>query len=187
PGGHEIAPASHVEHQAPFGAALHADTTRAGPNQSAAFSGVERGERHETRVVSKAIRIFEAAFGAPPKRRPERVMCEIDDAGRRKDVAPRKEDNSRMAQPPDSSRDAGPGRRAPRGAWAKSKAAPCAASLPAREVPRAPAAAIPPRGIAARHGPAWSRRTTSPTRDRSARPAERASPALRRRGQCRCR
>ncbi len=85
-GGREVAPASHLQHQAPFGAALRADAARTGADHGAALRGIERGEHHETRVVGKAIRIFEAEFVTPLERRAERISCEIDDAGRRKDL-----------------------------------------------------------------------------------------------------
>jgi len=55
---------------------------------AAALGGVERAEHDETRVVREAIRIFEAVFVAPLERRAERVICEVDGAGRRKDLPP---------------------------------------------------------------------------------------------------
>src|SRR5262249_37047913 len=87
-GGGYVAPAPHVEHEAPCDAPLCLDAAGAGADYGAALGGVERAEHDETRVVREAIRIFEAVLVAPLERRAERVICEVDGSGRRKDLPP---------------------------------------------------------------------------------------------------
>src|SRR5262249_55995170 len=76
------------EEGGPRGGPLCLDAAGAGADYRAALGGVERAEYDETRVVRETIRIFEAVFVAPPERRAERVICEVDGAGRRKDLPP---------------------------------------------------------------------------------------------------
>src|SRR5262249_57807891 len=48
----------------------------------------ERAEGEETRVVGEVMRIFEGVFVAPLEWHAERVVCEVDGGGRRKDLSP---------------------------------------------------------------------------------------------------
>jgi hypothetical protein len=58
----EIATAPGLEHEAPHGAALRSDATRAGADHGPPLGGIDGGEHHQARVIGKAIRIFEAAL-----------------------------------------------------------------------------------------------------------------------------
>ena len=87
-GGCDVAPAAHVEHQPPGLAALGADAARAGADHRAALGGIERIEHDQTRVVRPAIGIFEAASGRPLERRAERIIGEIEGAGRGQNLSP---------------------------------------------------------------------------------------------------
>ena len=85
-GGGEIAAAAHVEHQAPVLAPFRADAAHAGADHRPALACVESIEHYKARVIGQAIGILEAALGSPREGCTERIIGEIEGAGRRQDL-----------------------------------------------------------------------------------------------------